>query len=72
MKTGYFNATQLIPLKNGRRTLKPAHFLDNIQVRKVLDRIGKKEEIKRGYKAETYLPDEIRPVFETWLLLNKK
>ena len=70
---GYFNATELIPLnKDGKRTLKPSHFLDNKKVRTILDNLGKEESISYGYGSKTMLPNEIRPVFETWLLLNKK
>lgn len=72
MTPGYFNATKLVPTIKGVKTLKPAHFLDNLQIIRIMDKLGKPPKVFKGRNGHTELPDEIRHLFVAWLELNAK
>ena len=59
----YFDATRLIPLKNGRRIKKVAHFLDN----RLLPSIKNNVRSHRGRNAYTELPIELLEDYLLWL-----
>lgn len=68
----HFNATKLIPIKNGVRILKPAHFLDNLKVQAILKASGKEAVITKGRNGGTMIPNELWEIFKSWVVLNKK
>jgi len=69
--TGYFNATEILPKdKQNKRVLKPAHFINSLRIGRLFEILHKYPKIIQGRGACTFLPIELKPIFESWIILN--
>lgn len=68
---GYFNATELLPKDDkNKRVLKPTHFMNNLRISRLFEILHKYPKVIRGRGACTFLPIELKPIFESWIILN--
>ena len=62
----HFNATKM--LKDTK--LKPIHFLDNVRVKNKMAALGVEAITTKGRSGHTKLPNEIKKIFEVWVIMN--